>query len=160
MEIYILRHGIAEDEKPGTPDPRRALTKEGREKLESVLKRAADAGVKPTAILTSPYLRAVQTAEIAARILKHEADAIRTDSLVPGSSPEAIWNDIRAHRTEEQLLLAGHEPLLSHLTTYLLNAPSLRVEFKKGALVRIDVEGFRGDPHGVLKWMLTPKLAK
>ena len=160
MEIYILRHGIAEDEKPGTPDPRRALTKEGREKLESVLKRAADAGVKPTAILTSPYLRAVQTAEIAARILKHEADAIRTDSLVPGSSPEAVWNDIRAHRTEEQLLLAGHEPLLSHLTTYLLNAPSLRVEFKKGALVCIDVEGFRGDPHGVLKWMLTPKLAK
>ncbi|MDQ6707598.1 MAG: phosphohistidine phosphatase SixA [Acidobacteriota bacterium] len=160
MEIYILRHGIAEDEKPGTPDPQRALTKEGKEKLESVLQRAGDAGVNPSVILTSPYLRALQTAEMAARILKHETEAVRTDSLVPGSSPEAVWNEIRDRRTEAQLLLAGHEPLLSHLVSYLLSAPSLQMEFKKGALVRIDVEGFRGEPHGVLKWILTPKLAK
>ncbi len=159
MEIYVLRHAIAEDAGPGTPDQKRALTEEGRRKLESVLKRAADAGAEPSTIFTSPYLRAEQTAEIAAKVLKGDAALVRTEALVPGGSPQAVWNEIREYRTEERILLAGHEPLLSHVVSYLLGAPALQVDMKKAAMVRIDVEGFRGEPRGVLKWMLTPKLA-
>ncbi|MGI8990927.1 MAG: phosphohistidine phosphatase SixA [Bryobacteraceae bacterium] len=160
MQIYILRHGIAEDQKAGSSDADRALTKEGREKLESVLKRAAESGVSPSTILTSPLLRATQTAEIAAKILKHVTAPVRTDSLIPSASPRAVWDEIRGYRSADQVLLAGHEPLLSHVVSYLLGAPSLQIDMKKAALVRIDLEGFRGEPHGILKWMLTPKLAE
>jgi phosphohistidine phosphatase SixA len=56
-------------------------------------------------------------------------------------------------------LLAGHEPLLSQLTAFLLSTPALQLEMKKSTMVRIDVEGFRPAPHGVLRWMITPALA-
>ena len=62
MQIYLLRHGIAEDAKPGRPDSERALTDEGRAKLRRVLKRARTADVTPSLILSSPYRRAMETA--------------------------------------------------------------------------------------------------
>ena len=49
---------------------------------------------------------------------------------------------------------------MSRLVGYLLNSPALQVEMKKSAMVRIDVEGFRAVPHGVLRWMITPRLAE
>ena len=58
MEIYVLRHGIAEEPKAGAPDSARALTDTGRERLRAVLEHAHEAGVKPSLILTSPYRRA------------------------------------------------------------------------------------------------------
>ena len=69
MQIYILRHGIAEDAGPGQSDSERALTSEGKKKLRNVLRAAHEAGVTPALILTSPLKRAVQTAELAAEIL-------------------------------------------------------------------------------------------
>lgn len=160
MQIYILRHGIAEDQKPGGSDADRALTKEGREKLEAVLKRAAESGVSPSTILTSPFLRATQTAEIAAKILRHVSAPVRTEALIPSGSPRGVWDEIRGYRGADQVLLAGHEPLLGQVASYLLGAPALQIDMKKAALVRIDLEGFRGEPRGVLKWMLTPKLVE
>jgi phosphohistidine phosphatase len=159
MEIYLLRHGIAEDGKPGRPDSARELTDEGRRKTADVLRLAKKAGVRPALILSSPYIRAKQTAQIAAAELGYEADILTVESLVPHSSPENVWKDIRDHGHEPSILLAGHEPLLSSTVAYLLNAPSLRVEMKKAALVRIDVESLRIAPHGVLRWMLVPKMA-
>src|SRR2546423_7282150 len=159
MEIYVLRHGIAEDAAKGQSDADRALTDEGRKKLTAVMERAAKAEVEPSQILTSPLKRAVQTAEIAAKVLGHTAPLVRIEALVPDSSPQKVWNEIRERRAESALLLAGHEPLLSHLVSYLLSAPAMQVDLKKAALVRIDMDNFRGDPHGALKWMLVPKLA-
>ena len=69
MEIYILRHGIADEGKAGAPDSERALTDPGREKLRAVLEQAHAAGVGPSLILTSPYKRALQTAHMAGQIL-------------------------------------------------------------------------------------------
>jgi phosphohistidine phosphatase len=123
---------------------------------------ARKTGVRPTLILTSPYVRARQTAQIAADELGFEGDILNIDSLVPHSSPEKVWQSIRDHADETSILLAGHEPLLSQLVAWLLNAPSLRVEMKKAALVRIDVEAPRagrvGQPHGVLRWMTIPRM--
>jgi phosphohistidine phosphatase len=159
MEVYVLRHGIAEDAARGQSDDDRSLTDEGRKKLTAVMERAAAAEVEPTLILTSPLKRAVQTAEIAAKVLGHTSPLVRTDALIPGSSPQKVWNVIREHRDEAAILLAGHEPLLSHLVSYLLSAPALQVDMKKAGLVRIDMDSFRGEPHGILKWMIVPKLA-
>lgn len=80
-------------------------------------------------------------------------------SLEPGGRPEAVWEEIRARRGEDQILLAGHEPLFSALTAHLLGVPALVVDFKKGALVRIDTQSFGAAPRGVLRWMLTARLA-
>jgi phosphohistidine phosphatase len=159
MEIYILRHGIAEDTAPGGSDAERRLTDEGRDKLRRVLRRARAAGVAPQLILTSPLVRAVQTAEIAAEILDYEGELVQTRALVPEGTPQGVWSEVRSRRGQDSVLLAGHEPLLSQVVAYFLGSPALRVEMKKGALVRIDMEGSRPEPKGVLLWMLTPKLA-
>jgi phosphohistidine phosphatase len=159
MEIYILRHGIAEPRRPGRADAKRALTDRGRVKLREVLARARAAKVAPSLILTSPYVRAVQTAEIAAEVLGRKGILTRTDALLPSSSPEAVWREILGHADEDAILLAGHEPLLSEAATYLLGAERTVIELKKGALVSIDLEELHSPPQGVLKWLLTPKLA-
>jgi phosphohistidine phosphatase len=159
MELYLLRHGIAENGAPGSRDADRALTGEGKKKLRDVLKLAAGAGAAPGCILTSPFRRAVETAEIAAEILGCRRELVRTTVLEPDSSPNEVWQEIRLYRDEEQLLLAGHEPLLSQCVSFLLSSPSLAVDMKKGGLVRIDVERFGPEPSGILKWYLVPKLA-
>jgi phosphohistidine phosphatase SixA len=56
-------------------------------------------------------------------------------------------------------MLAGHEPLLSQTLSYMLASPALQVDFKKGAMVALEFASFRGEPRGVLKWMLTARLS-
>lgn len=158
MKIHVLRHGIAEDGHAGQPDSDRALTSEGRKKLRSILRAAGAAEVAPSLILTSPYRRAVQTAEIAAESLKFKGEMLRIKALEPGSNPRAVWDEIRAHKDEPDILLSGHEPLLSSLMAFLLGCPNLQIDFKKGALACIEVDRFTAEPHGVLRWMLTSKL--
>jgi len=158
MQIHILRHGIAEDAKPGSPDADRALTPEGRKKLREVLKLARGANVRPSLILTSPYRRAVETAEIARSVLDGKAEIVDSAALQPSADPRDVWEEIRIHKDENEVLLVSHEPLTSRLTGFLLNAPNLNVDFKKGALLRLDVDEFGAVPRGVLKWMVTAKL--
>jgi phosphohistidine phosphatase len=157
MEIYILRHGIAEEPTSGKPDADRALTDTGREKLRAVLQRAHAAGVKPSLILTSPYRRAAQTAHIAGQVLGCDK-IVENPVLVPDSAPKAVWEAICARRREPAILIAGHEPLLGMTVAFLLGTPALEIDFKKATLVRIDQESFGPSPHGLLKWMLTPRL--
>jgi phosphohistidine phosphatase len=157
MQIYLLRHGIAEDARPGTSDADRALTPEGAEKLRRVLKRA---GVTPSLILSSPYKRAVETAEIAARVLGYKYKVVRVEALVPNGSPYAVWDELRGRKEESAILLAGHEPLMSSIATFLLDCPALQIDMKKAALVRIDCEKLGSKPGGILKWMLTPAVSE
>ncbi len=159
MEIYLLRHGIAEDCAPGARDADRALTKEGRAKLRGVLQTAAKAGVAPALILTSPYARAVQTARIAQEILGCGGDPVLAAELTPDGDPAAVWSEIRAHRDAGQILLASHQPLLGELAAWLIGGPTSMIDVKKGSLIRIDVDTFGPHPRGVLRWLLTAKLA-
>jgi phosphohistidine phosphatase len=159
MQIYILRHGIAEENSATGNDADRNLTPEGRQRLQHVLRLAEKDDVLPTVILTSPLNRAVQTAEVAIDVLGYSEDLLRTNALSPFSDPETVWTEIREHQGIPQLLLVGHEPLLSRLVAHLLGAPSMTVDMRKGALVRIDMEKFGPEPRGVLRWMVTPKLA-
>jgi phosphohistidine phosphatase len=157
MQIYLLRHGIAEDARPGSSDADRSLTPEGKDKLRRVLKRA---GITPSLILSSPYKRAVETAEIAAEVLSYAGKVVRVEALVPGGSPYAVWDELRARKDETAVLLAGHEPLMSSLAAFLLDSPALQVDMKKAALVRVDCEKLGPRPVGILKWMLTPAVAE
>ena len=159
MQIYLLRHGIAEERRPGGSDEERALTSEGREKLRRVLARARGADVEPSLILTSPLVRAVQTAEIAAQVLGYKAQIVRTDALLAEAHPAELWNELRTRRDETAILAAGHEPHMSAAAAFLLGCATLAVDMKKAALLRLDIDRLTGDPHGVLKWLLTPGVA-
>src|SRR5947209_3240876 len=120
MELYVLRHGIAEDGRPGRPDSERALTDEGRAKVAQVAGAARRAGVAPTAVVCSPYLRAVQTAAAAAKVLEYEGELTRSEVLVPHGTPGACWQELRDFSGEPAVLVVGHEPLLSSLVSFLL----------------------------------------
>jgi len=159
MQIYVLRHGTAEDRKPGHPDAERALTGEGREKLVRVLRRARAAGTSPSLILSSPYRRALETAAAAVETLGYSGKVVKTDALVPQASPYDIWEQLRSRAGEEAILLSSHEPLTGTLVAFLLGSPTLSVDMKKAALVRVDVERLKPEPDGILKWMLTPAVA-
>jgi phosphohistidine phosphatase len=160
MEIYLLRHGIAESDSPTGRDSDRTLTEEGRAKLRHVLKIMADGGVSPELIISSPYVRAKQTAAIAKELLGCKNEMLFSDALVPEADPQDIWQEIRTvHRASDCILLASHEPLMGRCMGFLLGAPDLLVDFKKGAIVRVDLENFGLHPRGILRWMLIPKLA-
>jgi phosphohistidine phosphatase len=156
MQIYLLRHGIAGESRPGSSDSDRALTSEGRDKLRRVLKQARRAGAAPSLILSSPYRRALETADVAAEVLGYGGKVVRTRVLTPEASPFDAWEEIRARHDEPAILLASHEPLMSSLAAFLLTSPALQVDMKKAALVRVDCDGFGPEARGVLKWMLTP----
>ncbi len=160
MDIYLLRHGIAEEGDLSQHDSNRALTDEGIEKLREVLRVAKKAGVSPSMILSSPYIRARQTADLAKEILKVEHDIVETYALKPMSQPREAWDDIRALREEPAILLASHEPLMGQLLGFLLATPGLQVEFRKGALAKVTVNSFGPSPRGVFNWFLTAKLAQ
>ena len=159
MQIYLLRHGIAEDARPGHADSERALTSEGREKLWRVLKRARAAGAAPDLILSSPYRRAIETGDVAAEALGYQGKVVRTPALLPDASPFDTWKEIRSRHEERSILLSSHEPLMSSLAAFLLGCSALEVEMKKAALVRVDCDRLGPQPKGVLKWMITPAVA-
>ena len=160
MELYLFRHGIAEEAAPGQSDAKRALTDEGRKKTAEVVAAARRAGVEPSLIVSSPYVRAVETAQIAVEGFGYKGEIILTETLVPFGSPDKVWAELRDYSGEAAILLAGHEPLLSYLAAYLLASPALQIDMKKAALVRIDVESLGAAPHGILRWMITPKLCR
>ena len=157
MNICILRHGTAENRSLGTSDAGRRLTKAGRRELKAVLRQARAAGVAPDLILTSPLIRAVETAAVAGRALEC-GRVVETKALLPDVAPAQAWREIRAQQELKEILLVGHEPQLSRIASFLLEAP-LAVDLKKGALLRLTVQNQPGPPRGVLKWLLTPKLA-
>ncbi len=140
-------------------DADRALLSEGKKKLRAVLRVAQAAGMDPTIILSSPYRRALETAQVAAKELAYRGELIRSDALRPGCGPAEVWEEIRAFKSSERILLSGHEPLLGYLTAFLLGVPALLIDFKKGAIVHLELEQMGLQPRGVLRWYLTPKLA-
>jgi phosphohistidine phosphatase len=159
MQIYLLRHAIAEEGEAGKPDRDRTLAPEGRKKLKEVLRLARQADTAISLILTSPFRRARETADIVADLLANEAELLETKTLQPDGQVEEVWRELRTHKPIDSVMLVSHEPLLSSVMAFLLNSPPLRVDFKKSALVRLDVENFTTQPHGVLRWMITPKVA-
>lgn len=159
MKVYILRHATAEPRSPQVTEAKRRLTPEGKQELKVVLRQARQAGVSPQVILTSPWVRAAQTAQMAAKALRCEK-ITETKALLPDVPPAQVLQEIRAlEKTKaDNVMVAGHEPQLSRLAAFLLEAP-VSVDLKKGGMMRIDIEANQGPPRGVLKWMLTPRLA-
>jgi phosphohistidine phosphatase len=156
-DLYLLRHGIAEERSAGRPDETRKLTEKGRRKLGQVLEAARAAGVRPGVVVSSPLVRAVQTAEMAVEILGGELE--RDEALSPDSNPEAVVAAARTRSRKGPVILVGHEPLLGRTATFLLQAPEGAIELKKAALACFETEMKPNRNASVLKWLLTPRVS-
>jgi phosphohistidine phosphatase len=157
VEIWILRHAKAEEAGPAMRDEDRALIPGARRKMRLAARAIADLEPKLDAILTSPLLRARQTAEPVARALGQRDDLIETEALSPGADPREILREIEKRRLTRALVV-GHMPHLGRLLGYLLTGRSGTViEIKKGALARIEFEGETPEPPGTLTLLLTSK---
>src|SRR5258708_13028722 len=136
MQLYIVRHGIAVDrEDPNCPaDPDRFLTQEGIEKAPQVAKGAAEIGPAPDLLLSSPYLRASQTAEIFADELAYSKNKIRkTDQLLPGAEPLQLFRELSKDKELSAVFLFGHAPHLDDLIATSLASTHHLTSLKKSA---------------------------
>lgn len=142
MMILIFRHGHAIDETPGLGDAGRALSGKGRKATRKVARWIARRGSKlrPAEIWTSPLVRAVQTAEIAAEALGLEGEVAVQAELAKGGSPDDLMRKLAEHRGTGPLMLVGHEPDLSVIAALLLGERSYP-GLKKSGLLAIEWEG-------------------
>ena len=160
MEIYVLRHAIAtEHEHGGDRDAERKLTTEGRERLRRSTKCWDRLGVVVDVIMTSPYVRARQTAEIAGQALGIPDRVVDCPELAAGASPSAIVGAI-AERCQEdhRVMIVGHEPDLGRLISMLVcgdDGGGFRM--KKAGLTKLSVEGLEAGRCAVLEWHLWPR---
>jgi phosphohistidine phosphatase len=161
MELYLLRHGLAVER--GTAgyedDSRRPLTAKGKRKMERIARGMKSNGLSFDLILSSPFVRARQTAEMVARAFKATRRLKFSDHLSPDGELEDLIHDLkRLYQRPKSVLLVGHEPYLSHLmTTLLAGKPVFDVNFKKGGLCLLTAGSLRQGPCATLEWLLTPK---
>ena len=154
MVLYLVRHGRAEDARAGARDEDRSLTDRGRREVRDAMDRARSAA--PARILTSPLLRARQTAAIAAEVLRCPEPPRPTAALTPDSSPERVWAELASHRAVAELMLVAHQPLLGSLYAFLLGAPALAVDVEPGSIGCIELDRVGGPPCAALRWLLPP----
>ena len=159
MEIYLLRHGAAERNASSGRDADRRLTEEGIAAVTEVVARARQAGFNPSLILTSPYTRALETATLAARFVAYDQEILTTTALTPESTPEEAWAELRLYGDQASVLAVTHEPLVSALASWMLGSARTEIEFKPGAMVRIDIETVTAKPRGVRRWTIVPDRA-
>jgi phosphohistidine phosphatase len=155
MKLYFLRHGDAGDpaqwhgndaDRPLTDDGRRRMTLEGR------TMRSLELGVD--CVITSPLLRAQQTAEIVAVELKRKDRLVTDRRLGPDFGPERLAEILRENQDVHDLMLVGHEPSMSATIGRLIGGGA--VVLKKGGLARVDVPN-PTQLIGTLEWLLPPR---
>ena len=159
MDLYFLRHGLAGQY--GDPkykdDSLRPLTAQGREKMRLAAQGMLALGLEFDAILSSPYLRARQTAELVAQTYNLKSRAVHlTNGLLAPASFQRILKEILVHfPRSKHILLVGHEPHLTELVSSLLNCSApLSIDFKKGGLCCLTLDQPQGT--ATLNWLLTP----
>ena len=166
MECILFRHGIAADWRDWQrEDHSRPLTDEGIEKTEKAAKGLVRLGVTSTQLLSSPYLRTRQTADIVKKTLGFTGELQMCTELRPDASPEDFLNMLTAFSEDDCVFCVGHEPLLGHTAgAMVLGQPVLGLSFKKAGACCIRFSGKPQLGNGILQWWLEPaqlrKLAK
>jgi phosphohistidine phosphatase len=152
MNLYFLRHGIAAERPPdGSDSPERPLTDEGIARMQLAARGMRRLGVDVDTLLTSPLLRARQTASIVAERLDVTPEV--TELLAPGAPWRALLNELE-QRGARRVMLVGHEPDLS-LTISALTGGGL-LQLKKGGMALVELPP-DSESDGVLHWLMTPK---
>lgn len=160
MELYVIRHAISEPlgKRNEFSDEKRSLTDEGRDRMREITKGLRKLGVQFDLLLTSPLIRAIQTAEIIAAAFDVGAKEIhQTANLAPGASAVALFAEIKSHTGVESVALVGHQPDLGLLVSGIIGSAAPSIHLKKGGVCCVNVTETVPAPRGDLVWLLTPK---
>jgi phosphohistidine phosphatase len=152
MKLYVMRHGPAEDDSPTGRDADRALTGSGRERVRAVANALVRQGEAPLAILSSPLVRAVQTAEIVAALAKLEGPVEMRREMAPGGDAVALMGEIVTAK-RKRVMVVGHEPDLSMLVERLVGrGPGAGMQ--KAMVVGVKLSPAH---DGDAKWVASPR---
>jgi phosphohistidine phosphatase len=160
MNLYLMRHGIAvvADQAGMESDSERPLTPKGVKRMRRAARGLRRLKISFDTILTSPLVRARQTADIVAETLGLEGQVEEIPELVPERSVEHLVLGITRFHDREHLLLVGHNPLLIRACSFFISGKdNLEIELKKGGLCCIETDGLPPSAPGTLHWFLTPR---
>jgi phosphohistidine phosphatase len=155
MIVYFVRHGIAEDAAAVGSDAQRRLSEKGRAKMAAIGQTLAELQIEPDAILTSPLVRARQTADIVARALGLPSRVEDDDRLAGGFDLPRLGEILTEHADAESVMLVGHEPNMSAVIGHAIGGGY--VEMKKGAVACVEFSD-PASPRGELLWLAPPKI--
>lgn len=160
MNLYLIRHAIAVDESFGDyEDAARPLTDNGRKKMRQIAKGLKAIGVDLDLILSSPYVRASETANILSETFKIKLETVYNENLTPMGDPDLLISDINEKYTVDSLAIVGHEPNLSALTGLLVSEnANIDMTYKKGGVCKLSADDLRLSRTATLEWLLTPKI--
>ncbi|HEX5038060.1 MAG TPA: phosphohistidine phosphatase SixA [bacterium] len=159
MELYLMRHAIAVER--GAPsvedDAARPLTDEGRKKLAGVCRGLSYLAADWDVILTSPFVRARQTAEAVAAYFEMAHLVQEVPMLTPGHTTKQLAAILKDLPPVKSVLLVGHEPSLSqHLSCFLFGTPKGKFSFKKAGVACLEFLDRPEEGEGILQWMMGP----
>ena len=162
MNLYLMRHGIAvaADDLGVIQDKERPLTSKGSKRIRRAARGIRRLGVEFDGILTSPLLRARQTADIVAAALDLQSRLEEIPELAPECSVEQLIICLTRYQDRDHLLLVGHQPLLGQTLGSLIDSnPGTKLHFDlgKGSLCRVEVDRLPVDKPGMLRWLMTAK---
>ena len=160
MNLYLLRHAIAVERgtKGFSDDSRRPLTGEGIEKMRRIAKGMHRLDLEFDLILSSPYLRARQTAGIVVAEFDVEAKLKFSENLTSAATEALVAELNKTYHDRKNILLVGHEPYLSGLISTLLTGhPHTPIMLKKGGLCQLTIKALRHGCCAQLDWLLTPR---
>lgn len=162
MNLYLLRHAIAVER--GTAgyeiDSTRPLTPDGVRKMHRIAEGMLHLEVHPDVIVTSPSLRARQTADIAAQVLRLRRSVDVHDALSPGGDQARLLSDLgRLYGDHKGVMLVGHQPDLGELaSTLVAGSLDLALDLRKGGLCLLATTSLHYGQCATLKWLMTPRL--
>jgi phosphohistidine phosphatase len=152
MRLYLVRHGIAVDD--ARVDASRSLTNKGRKRLRKTARALRE---RIDLILTSPLVRAVQSAEILAAEVKH-GEVLVLEELTPEHPVEALLRAVaKVAGKRPSVALVGHDPQLTLLLSALAHVPAVKLDFRKGAIVRLDLSGLPQPKTVAARYWLKPR---
>jgi phosphohistidine phosphatase len=158
VDLYLIRHGIAiEREEPDCPpEAERYLTKEGLLRTRQAMKGLAALDIEPEEIWTSPYLRASQTAQIAAEELGQGRKRLHaTEALLPSADPARLFRELQKHDVGS-VACCGHAPHLDETIAHATGAREAFTQLKKAGVACLAIDPAKPG-RGTLLWLLTAK---
>ena len=161
MNLYIVRHAIAVERGASgyDEDSQRPLTDAGRKKMKKIVKGIHQLDMELDVILSSPYVRARDTAMILANEFDMKKNVAFSDNLIPPGNFESLIKELHDKYDVSDLALVGHEPMLSSLVSWLTTGNTqMKVTLKKGGVAYLLADNLYQDGRATLQWLLTPAL--
>jgi phosphohistidine phosphatase len=156
--LYLIRHAIAAERGDEYPaDSKRPLTAHGISRFRKVAKGLAELDVEIDLVLSSPFARARQTADILSQQLRGHPPVVETPALTPGAAYQDLLAELGRHARVAGIVLVGHQPDIGKTAARLVGCPD-SFDFRKGGVCRIDVVELPPSSPGRLRWFVPPKM--